>query len=312
MDSFNIQTSMGLRGIGLENESLKVTILPEYGANVWSIFDKKRGREVLWHHPTLKPGRFAEHDRYDNTFAGGWHDIFPSDIEEHWKGKLTSDHGELWYRTWDCERIDNSSRYGWQLTVSGLPSGARVSKWISIDPVEPCLTVDYEIQNEGEATLDFMFKLHAAIQVVEGDRILLPTSRVYSEVAELPSRVTEGHWYDWPYTEEKDIDLSLVTGQEAGVSELLIGAASNHGICGISKTREGIDYVWEYDPLDLPYPWLFTSYGGWQDTYLAIVEPANGYPLGFYAAKETGVLRSLERGQRFKTRVQFKILEDAK
>ena len=47
------------RAVYLENEYLKVTVLPEMGGKVWAIFDKTSGREVLYTNHVVKYGMIA-------------------------------------------------------------------------------------------------------------------------------------------------------------------------------------------------------------------------------------------------------------
>ena len=46
-----------LRAIVLENEHLRLVVLPETEAKIHALIDKKRDHDVLWHNPRLEPRR---------------------------------------------------------------------------------------------------------------------------------------------------------------------------------------------------------------------------------------------------------------
>lgn len=50
---------LSLKSLTLENEFLKVTLFPELGGRIHSIFDKKLGRELLFVNPVIQPGNLA-------------------------------------------------------------------------------------------------------------------------------------------------------------------------------------------------------------------------------------------------------------
>lgn len=48
-------TYRGLDAVLIENELLRVVVLPQLGGKIWSIVDKRRDCELLWHHPRVGP-----------------------------------------------------------------------------------------------------------------------------------------------------------------------------------------------------------------------------------------------------------------
>lgn len=52
----------------LENEYLRAEFLPEYGARLWSLYDKKVGKELLFKNPVIQPCNFAIRNAW---LAGG-------------------------------------------------------------------------------------------------------------------------------------------------------------------------------------------------------------------------------------------------
>ena len=57
-----------IKTIVLENENLKAVFLPEYGARLYSLFDKRRGREILYKNEMLQFGNLSQRNAW---FSGG-------------------------------------------------------------------------------------------------------------------------------------------------------------------------------------------------------------------------------------------------
>ena len=56
------------KAVILENDKLKAIFLPEFGARVYSLFDKVHNKELLYINPVLQPCNFAIRDAW---FSGG-------------------------------------------------------------------------------------------------------------------------------------------------------------------------------------------------------------------------------------------------
>ena len=97
----------GWRALVLENESLAVTVLPEYGGWIYSVFYKVRGVELLWQCPR---GLSRRDDppvvtdplaAYRARTLGAWPELFP-----HGGGPVAIEgvtlpmHGEVVNRSW--------------------------------------------------------------------------------------------------------------------------------------------------------------------------------------------------------------------
>src|SRR5690348_10921369 len=91
----------GILQVILENDALRLTVLPELGGRLWSIVDRATDEEILWHHPALQPHAVVPGSGYDDAFAGGWDELFPSDRAVLIDGLGFPDHGEWWSQPWE-------------------------------------------------------------------------------------------------------------------------------------------------------------------------------------------------------------------
>lgn len=68
-DGYNRELkNKSFNSIVLENENLKAVFLPELGGRLWSLFDKKANRELLYCNPVFQPGNLALRNAW---FSGG-------------------------------------------------------------------------------------------------------------------------------------------------------------------------------------------------------------------------------------------------
>ncbi|MBQ7349199.1 MAG: DUF5107 domain-containing protein, partial [Clostridia bacterium] len=56
------------KAVVLENDKLKAVFLPEFGARLWSLYDKVNDKDLLYTNPILQPCNFAIRDAW---FSGG-------------------------------------------------------------------------------------------------------------------------------------------------------------------------------------------------------------------------------------------------
>src|SRR5437016_1945131 len=92
-----------LRAIVLENEHLRLVVLPETGAKIHALIDKKRDHDVLWHNPRLEPRRPVFGQNFDDWWSGGWDEVFPTCDVSTYQGETYPYLGELWSLPWAWE-----------------------------------------------------------------------------------------------------------------------------------------------------------------------------------------------------------------
>src|SRR5271157_490357 len=108
----------GFRALTIENEFVSVTLLPEKGADIYSLRYKPRNLDVLWKSPWgLKPqgtgvpsfGASTETAWLEN-YEGGWQEIFPNGGDACvYKGAALNFHGEASTLPWDYTVRQNSA-----------------------------------------------------------------------------------------------------------------------------------------------------------------------------------------------------------
>jgi galactose mutarotase-like enzyme len=290
----------------LENEYLKIMILPEYGGNIWGIDYKPKSLNLLWQDPSRKPFKVSKGMTYDDVFFGGWHDIFPNDREETVDNKQLLDHGELWFLHWDYNFIEEENCIRVELETESPLSKVILKKTISLGSDKSYFNVHYSIKNIGESPMDYMLKIHAAFKVNEEDKILLNAAKSYVVPANLVPRVPENTIYSWPYATRDNIkiDMAKIPSNSSGFAELQCHSNLSEGFCGLVKEKEGIKVQFHFEREFFPTVWTFGTYGGWRKINTLILEPATGYTLYLNEAKKLGKRRILQAGQEISTSVR--------
>ena len=155
---------MGFPSIILENDFIKAEFIPGLGGRLWSLFDKKRNREILYRNPVFRPANLAIRDAW---FSGGieWnigrvghavHTCSPV-----FAGILES-RGETVLRLWEFER---QTRLFWRVEFS-LPEDSGV------------LFAYTRIENQDDNTKPLYWWTNTAIPQKPGVRIFSATSEV--------------------------------------------------------------------------------------------------------------------------------------
>ncbi len=77
--------------------------------------------------------------------------------------------------------------------------------------------------------------------------------------------------------------------------------------CGVDNPEHGASLRMLFDDGTFPFVWLFLSYGGWRDTYTAVLEPCTNLPKDLTEAVRLGQSASLAPGEEFVTRVTVRL-----
>ena len=299
----------GLSVITLENELLRLQVIPQAGGNIRQITYKPSGTDILWNNPHIPPRKHAIHTPYDDVWSGGWDELFPVDEEGSILGERYPDHGELWTGEWDPEPFSTKDEVGVILRFQTPISRFTVEKTISLRRNQPRLFCSYRLTNSGSRAFPFLWKLHPAFHVTDQHRIDFPAMRVVREPAFPGTLEAAPLQFAWPYavTPKGTIDLRRVPAPEARELYFFYGTEMKAGWCAITNTATGLACGLCFDPAVFPSCWLFASYRGWQNYQVAVLEPCTGYPLNFKALMAAGRQKTLGPGETFATDVLFTV-----
>lgn len=307
------QWSVGeLTGVVLENRWLRVVVCPALGARILHFVDQRSGVDLLWQNPGIahRPVTFGAN--YDDNFAGGWDELFPNDLEDRVGDADYPDHGELWCQPW-AYRITTATSEEVTLHLSrrGRATTTLIEKWLTLRPNEPQLYMRHRIANEGNAPLDFLWKLHPALAITEGDVIEVPGA-----TAELvdPSfgRTSHPAVFEWPRAPQEDgstIDLSVVPPL-TGSRDFVYVRDLTAGWCALRRRALGIGFGMVFPTDVFSSVWLFMTFGGWRDLSTVVLEPCTTVPKDLNEAIRRGTARRLAPGEALECTVRAICFED--
>ena len=269
----------------LENDALRLTLVPAMGAKIVSLFDKRNGLEWLVG-PGERPFRPASYGAvFTEQDMSGWDEMFPTIVACEYPvpgvrfGAALPDHGEVWAIPW---RLEQHERGRLTLSATGRALPYRLTRAIRF-LADNTLEFSYRLDNLGSERLAYLWAAHP--QFVCGLRceISLPP-QVKRVVNVLPD---EWGWgapetsYDWPAAD--------VPGQGAA-------ALNQVGPPGFSKARKffappEISVGWavmarqptgawlrlEWQPVQPPYFGLWIDEGAFSAEPVVAFEPMTGY-----------------------------------
>jgi galactose mutarotase-like enzyme len=301
----------GLRSVVLENQSLRVIILPEAGAKIWQITYKPLDADLLWNNPRIQPARLPSNSRYDDVWSGGWDELFPNDEVSVIEGESYPDHGELWTGEWDAEPWSRADEVGVRLRYTTPISSIEVEKTIRLRRNQPRIEFQHRFTNRGRTAFPFLWKLHPAMAVSPQHRIDFPPMQVVVEPAFPGTLAGAPEISQWPLikTPSGDVDLRRVTPEDARQLYFFYGTQMKGNWCALTNAATGLACGLQFDPKVFPCCWLFATYGGWRNYNVAVLEPCTGYPLNFEAMKAAARHRTLGPGESLQADVRFLVQE---
>ena len=287
----------GIPIIRMENDILQVDVAPTVGGRVVSILEKSSGHQFLWRNERMKLEELGVGADYDPNFYGGIDELIPNDIPETLNGLECPDHGEMWTMALDY-RIDGET-----LVLTGsLPIfGLQYERRMTLRTDGSYIDLDYHIKNVTGERRDFLWKLHAALNIEPGDLIVCPAGTARVPDLEYSRWENQGP-FTWPEIEGQRADT---IPERDGTMDFLYLYDLERGQIAWESSSKGVTFVYEYDKDIWPYAWLFASYGGFDGHYMAILEPCTTMPISVNEAAKLGQCSALEAGEAIKTRVSI-------
>lgn len=328
MDRLNITDEYRFRGIDtviMENEVLRVVILPGKGGDVLELQDKRIDANLLFEAPhnwqVPDSGYVQSLDNgtaWMDHYPGGWQDCLPmggNDPSAH--GAEYGIHGESALLPWEYEIVHNDQeRVKVVLTCELVRFPFRVERSLSLKRGRSTLFVEETVSNDGRNELPIVWLQHIAFgePLISSDaRIDLPGGRVTVDsdpVGESP--LTWGDEFEWA-TDDDGTDLSAVPEPGSEIHDLSYLHDLHEGWYAITNPTIDLGVAVSFDETLFESIWCWRGFGGFQtspffgrETVLGL-EPCTGWPASnipnSHGTDGTNTLTMLEPDEHLETTI---------
>lgn len=296
-------TIAGHQALVLENRHLRTTIVPSLGGRVWTLEDVVRRRQWIWHRDSVPLVACAPGADYDEVWAGGWEELFPNDAAGPFEGRDLPDHGEWWTMRWEAVEESDERSACVRLTARAAIVKAECTKEFRLDHDASALSVTYRIRSLEARPFNFLFKQHLPVHISPACELVLPGGRVEPVDPSFGTILADAAPGEWP----GGGDLRTILAATSRAREFVYIRDLPASWCGVDDRDHGASLRMEYDGRLMPFLWLFLSYGGWRDTYTAVLEPCTNMPKDLATASRLGQSAVLQPGGEFATSVTVRL-----
>lgn len=306
--------------VTLENDLLRVSVLPDKGADIHEFVYKPKDLDVLWKSPWgIRPpgGGFATATdsrlAWMENYEGGWQEIFPSGGGPcTYMGAEMSFHGEVSTLPWKFEVTDwGGQEASIAFSVNTRRTPFKVRRRMTLRRDDARLYVHEEVTNWAEEEMDYMWGHHPAFGAPflgEGVIVDVPARWIESQDLEDPAaRLPAGIRFDWPVTRDKEgapLDLSVVPPGQSRSADLAFLGGLREGWYGITNPSLGLGFGMVWPEEIFPYLWFWQEFrgsSGWPwygSNYVMALEPFTSYDAsGVAGCVGNGTARKLGPGE---------------
>lgn len=269
----------GFEAWQLENDRVRVLIVPVLGAKIASIVDKVADHE--WLAPPTNPVReriygdtFTDHD------LGGWDEMFPTIsacLSPHDASIELPDHGEVWSMPWQTLAQSDTHQ---TLHIRGRSLDYDLTRSMTL--LENGFRLNYTLENRTDRSMPFLWAGHPLFKGTPDTKIGLPAGvESVINVADHPrlgKPDTKLAWY-----EAQLADGGLIALNQVGMPTLrdyrkfYTPPEQAIDTAWLSQTDIGraIHLIW--DAQVAPYLGVWVDEGTYTRTTTIALEPATGY-----------------------------------
>jgi len=323
---------VGWRTVVIENDAIRVVVLPDKGAEIHQITDRRSGTDLLFaapwglQSPGAPPLPGSGDDKFMWNYAGGWQELIPSvNAECVYRGERIPFHGEVASLAWEHEILDgDGSDARVRFWTRSRQTPFRIERILRVHGSEAELLVEGSVWNDSSESAHFVWGHHCVLGppfLEPGCRLEIPARTIVTspELFEPETaRLEPGRREPWPSAPLRTggtVDLRDVPGPETGSHDDLYVTDLDDGWLAVSNPRLGLTFRLEWDHRVFGWIVLWQPYGG------AVAPPLTGsYALGVEPwtsmlsldqAVAAGVATELAGGASLTTSLRARLLQSS-
>ena len=287
MDNALIKTEWrGFAAWQLSAPELSVTTVPELGAKIVSLLDRRSGGEWLIGPAAGRTvGRVAYGGVWTDQDMAGWDEMFPTIVACKYpgagarRGTELPDHGEAWTLPWQVIEAGAASL---TLELTGRALRYRLRRTLDL-PAPAALRLRYRLENLEDQPLPYLWAAHPQFLCGAAGRVVFP-----AQVREVINTIAaEWGWgppetrFAWPDAQGVDggavrLDLTGPPTLKRG-RKLFALPAAKPSWAAVLRQASGEWVRFEWDPFELPYLGLWVDEGAINEQTVAAPEPMTAW-----------------------------------
>jgi galactose mutarotase-like enzyme len=263
----------GFAVVGLRSDAAEVRVMPQLGAKIISLLDRRSTREWLWRPENARPFQNRPGDPFETSTMTGADECLPSVAPCVIDGQQIPDHGEVWQRPWELDSESlNANQICTRIQLTGLP--LRFERLISLAGERSAIVrLAYRLTNLSDEPQRFLWSFHPLMQIQPGDELIVPASKVKVEATTLPD-MHKGDIIPWP-NPRADVELHrLSLGAQPAYLKVFAQDLAD-GDVRIVNRQSGDQLTFRFDRRELPALGIWLTRGGWNGYHHFAIEPTH-------------------------------------
>lgn len=323
-------TYLGYAALALENEMLRITLLPGKGSDVIQFLHKPLDIDFMWaSRPGLQPAGAVKAPAQGNAFLdfypGGWQEILPNfgDPCEYKKVALGL-HDEVSLVPWKYTIVEDEPQcVSVVLEVRCVRTPFRLRKTLTLRPGR-VLEIEEQVENESAETMDCTWGHHPAFGAPfldETCHIVVPPCRVKTqeEYVSPNSRLEKAQDCEWPIVRGRKgekIDLSRVPARVTHSHDMAYLHGFHEGWYLLFHEGRKLGFGMNWDSQIFKYLWFWQVYGGWAGypwygtSYNIGLEPCSSYPQSLTGAVAADTQLKFGPGEALHTHLEAAVVSN--
>ncbi len=278
-----------MQGFGifsLENEFLRVSLVPELGAKIISLLNRRSGREWMnYPNESMKLHRNSLGDEFTSSTLVGWDECLPTIASCDWKDRHLPDHGEVWSMPWTIDQhAFGRGRLNASVNLSISPLKFKRGLFLNENEIH----LNYELENLGGKPEEFLWAMHPLVSIKPGDTLELTPESLES--------IGNPAW----------IKSLAFEGGHLGCSKIFAGPIQN-GRAAIKNSWSGDRLAFEWDTKINNMLGIWLTRGGWHGQHHMALEPCNGHADSIAEAKMRGHCGIIQPNSRIQWHVTIRV-----
>lgn len=288
------------RAVVLENEVLRVLVLPEKGAEIVEMLYKPADVDPLLRLPasprpptTYPATKATQLGAFMDAYWGGWQEMFPNAGGNCVvKGAELGQHGEVTLLPWRWQIIEDSpGRVSVRFWVDTVRTPFYLERTMTLESGKAVLSLAGKVINQGNEEMPFLWGHHIAYgQPFLDGPCTLDTPASIVDVHDYPPDPTQrlktgsqGPWPVLPGADGKDVDMRQMPKPDAGTVDMVYLTGLDAGWYGLINHQLQIGVAASWPVEVFPVIWLWQEFCGsagypfYSRVNALGVEPVTGY-----------------------------------